>query len=148
MRYLLIFFAFVAGAATSVQIPVNASLRTHLSHPMQATFVSFAVGMLVSLAYCLAAGSSLPTASGLAKIPWWAWTGGILGTLYVASSVVLSPKIGVAAMLSMVIAGQMIMSMLIDHFGLLNAAVYPVTPQRFVGAVLVAIGASVMAFGK
>lgn len=148
MRYLLLFFAFAAGAATSVQIPVNASLRTHLSHPMQATFVSFAVGMLVSLSFCLAAGSSLPTAGGLAKIPWWAWTGGILGTLYVASSVVLSPKIGVAAMLSMVIAGQMVMSMLIDHFGLLNAAVYPVTPQRFVGAVLVAFGASVMAFGK
>lgn len=148
MRYLFLVFAFVAGSATSVQIPVNAGLRTHLAHPMQATFVSFAVGMLVSLAYCLATGSPLPTTDGLARIPWWAWTGGILGTLYVASSVILSPRIGVAAMLSMVIAGQMLMSMVIDHYGLLNAAVYPITPQRFVGAILVAVGASVMVFGK
>ena len=132
----------------SLQVPVNAALRTHLSHPMQATLISFTVGMFVSLAYCAIAGSPLPTTDGLSRIPWWAWCGGILGTLYVGSSIVLSPKIGVAAMLSMVIAGQMLMSLVIDHFGLLHAPVHPITLPRIAGAVLVALGASVMTFGK
>jgi len=148
MKFLFLVLAFVAGAATSLQIPVNTELRRQLSHPMQATFVSFAVGMLISLAYCLFSGSSVPSLAVLSRAPWWVWCGGVLGTLYVWSSVVLSPKIGLAAMLSMVIAGQMLMSLAIDHFGHLNAAVYPATPQRVVGAVLVIAGAAVMSFGK
>lgn len=148
MRLLYLLMALVAGAATSLQVPVNATLRRHLAHPMQATLVSFTVGTLISLICCLILGSPPPTGGGLSRIPWWAWCGGILGTLYVGSSIVLSPKIGVAAMLSMVIAGQMLMSLVIDHYGLAQAPVYALTPQRIVGAVLVAIGAAVMAYGK
>lgn len=148
MRLLYLLVALVAGAATSLQVPVNATLRTHLAHPLQATLVSFTVGTLLSLICCLVLGSPPPTGAVLSRIPWWAWCGGIFGTLYVGSSVVLSPKIGVAAMLSMVIAGQMLMSLVIDHYGLARAPIYALTPQRIVGAVLVALGAAVMAYGK
>lgn len=148
MKSLFLGIAFLAGAATAVQVPVNATLRTHLGHPMQATFVSFTIGMMISLAYCLAAGSPIPSASVLSRIPWWAWTGGILGTFYVASSIVLSPRIGIAAMLSMVIAGQMLTSLVIDHYGLVNAPVYTISSSRALGAVLVAAGAALMAFAK
>jgi len=148
MRLLYLVMALIAGAATSMQVPVNAALRTNLSHPMQATLVSFTVGMLLSLICCVAVGSPPPTAAALARIPWWAWCGGVLGTLYVGSSIILSPKIGVAVMLSMVIAGQMLMSLVIDHYGLAHAPHYAMTPQRILGAVLVTLGATVMAFGK
>jgi len=148
MKFLFLALAFVAGAATSLQIPVNTELRRQLSHPMQATFVSFTVGMLISLAYCLISGSSAPSLTVMTRAPWWVWCGGLLGVLYIWSSIVLSPKIGLAAMLSMVIAGQMLMSLLIDHFGHLNAPVYPATPQRIAGAMLVIAGAAVMSFGK
>lgn len=148
MRSFSLVMAFVAGAATSLQVPINANLRSHLAHPMQATLVSFAVGMLVSLIFCLGASNTFPTAASLSRIPWWAWTGGILGAFYVGSSIVLSPRIGVAAMLSMVIAGQMVMSIVIDHYGLANAPVYPISTQRIAGAILVAAGAAAMAFGK
>lgn len=148
MKFLLLCLAFFAGAATSMQVPVNAGLRSHLHHPMQATFVSFAVGMVVSLAYCLAVGSPVPSWDGLSRVPWWCWCGGLLGTLYVGSSIVLSPKIGVAAMLSMVIAGQMLASVLIDHYGVANAPIYSVTTPRVLGAILVIIGATVMTAWK
>lgn len=148
MKLFFLGLAVFAGAATAFQIPVNAGLRTHLSHPMQATLVSFSVGMLLSLAICLATATGVPAFQGIANIPWWAWTGGLLGTLYVGLSVVLSPRIGVAPMLSMVIAGQMLTSIIVDHYGLLNAPIYPMTAQRICGGLLVAIGAAVMAFGK
>lgn len=148
MRIFYLCLAFVAGAATSAQVPVNTALRSHLAHPIQATFISFAVGMLGSLVLCFVFGGPPPSALTLARIPWWAWCGGLLGALYVGSSIVLSPKIGVAAMLSMVIAGQMVMSLLIDHYGLLNAPTYRTTSQRLLGAGLVAIGAAIMSLGK
>ena len=148
MRSVFLGLAMLAGAATAVQVPVNAALRSHLAHPMQATLISFTVGMLISLVYCLVSGSPMPSLAVLSQIPWWAWTGGILGALYVGSAIVLSPKIGVAAMLSMVIAGQMVMSLVIDHYGLIQAPVYSISPMRLAGAVLVAAGAALMAFGR
>lgn len=148
MRILYLCLAFVAGAATSVQVPVNAALRTNLSHPMQATFVSFTVGMLAALICCLVVGSPWPSGENLSRIPWWAWFGGVLGMIYVGTAIIVSPKIGVAPMLSTVIAGQMVASMLIDHFGLLHAPSFQATPLRLAGALLVAVGAAIMTIGK
>lgn len=148
MKSVLSMFAFAAGAATALQVPVNAGLRTHLAHPMQATFVSFTVGMVASLVYCLVTGLAPPSLATVSRIPWWSWCGGLLGTLYVGSSIVLSPRIGLAAMLSMVIAGQMVMSLLIDHYGMLHAPIYAVTPVRLLGAVLVIGGAILMTVGR
>jgi transporter family-2 protein len=84
----------------------------------------------------------------LSRIPWWAWFGGMLGMIYVGTAIIISPKIGVAPMLSMVIAGQMVASLLIDHFGLLHAPLFQATPLRLVGALFVAVGAAIMTIGK
>lgn len=148
MKWGLFLLALAAGAATALQVPVNAGLRQHLAHPMQATLASFTVGMIASLLYCFMAGASRPAISTLVEIPWWSWCGGLLGTVYVGLSIVLSPRIGLAAMLSMVIAGQMVMSLLIDHYGLLHAPIYAVTPGRLLGAVLVIVGAVLMTTGR
>ena len=148
MKLLFILIAFVAGATSSFQVIVNAQLRSYLVHPMQATLVSFVVGTLVSSVYCIVLRSPLPSASEVGRAPWWVWIGGLLGTLFVWSSIVVSPRIGVAALLCAVVAGQMMASLLIDHFGWLNATPFPINPQRLLGATLVVIGAVVMATGK
>ena len=148
MKLLFLAIAFVAGATSSVQVIVNAQLRTYLVHPMQATLVSFDVGTLVSSVYCLILRSPWPASVEVARAPWWVWIGGLLGTLFVWSSIVVSPRIGVAALLCAVVAGQMLASLLIDHYGWFNATPFPVSPQRLLGATLVVIGAVVMATGK
>ena len=148
MKYLFLALAFCAGAATAVQVPVNTELRRQLAHPMQATLVSFAVGMLAALVYCLTTCGPMPALANLRQAPWWIWCGGLLGAVYVWSSITLSPKIGMAAMLSMVIAGQMVMSLIIDHYGLWNARIFPTTLPRLIGSLLVIAGAAVMTTGK
>jgi bacterial/archaeal transporter family-2 protein len=148
MKLLFLAIAFVAGATSSVQVIVNAQLRTYLMHPMQATFVSFAVGTLASSVYCLILRSPWPSSMEVTRAPWWVWIGGLLGTLFVWSSIVVSPRIGVAALLCAVVAGQMMASLLIDHFGWFNATPFPVSTQRLLGATLVVMGALVMATGK
>lgn len=148
MKLLFVLIAFIAGATSSFQVVVNAQLRSYLVHPMQATLVSFVVGTLVSSIYCLILRSPLPALAEVARAPWWVWSGGLFGTLFVWSSIVVSPRIGVAALLCAVVAGQMLASLLIDHFGWCHATQFPVTPQRLLGASIVVIGAIVMATGK
>lgn len=69
MKLLFLAIAFVAGATSSVQVIVNAQLRTYLVHPMQATLVSFVVGTLVSSVYCLILRSPLPSSVEVARAP-------------------------------------------------------------------------------
>lgn len=152
VKFFFLLVAFVAGATSSFQVVVNAQLRSYLTNPMQATLVSFVVGTMVSSAYCiihgLATRSPLPSLVEVSRAPWWVWIGGCLGTLFVWSSIVVSPRIGVAALLCAVIAGQMIASLLIDHYGLCNATRFAANPQRLVGVSLVLVGAILMATGK
>ena len=148
MKLLFVLIAFIAGATSSFQVVVYTQMRTYLVHPMQATLVSFVVGTLASSVYCLILRSPLPALNEVTRAPWWVWIGGLLGTLFVWSSIVVAPRIGVAALLCAVVAGQMLASLMIDHFGWCHAAQFPVTAQRLFGAALVVTGAVVMATGK
>ncbi len=143
LKSFLTALAFAAGAATSAQAAVNAQLGRRL-HPFQAAFASFAIGTLVCLMICLGMRTTWPPLSKVAAIPWWLWIGGALGTLYVTSSIAITHKIGVAAMLAVVIAGQMTMSLLIDHFGWFHMSPRTISGPRIVGALLVVIGMVLM----
>lgn len=137
--------ALTAGAAMSFQVVVNAKLRTHLGEPMQASLISFAVGTLAALIYCLLGGVAWPTLSQIQQTPWWAWIGGLLGLFFIWCSIVIAPRIGVALMLGLVVAGQVTASTIIDHFGLLGAAVRPASFGRVAGVVLVVVGVGLVA---
>lgn len=142
---LFYFLALAAGAGMSFQVIVNAQLRAHLGEPMHASFVSFAVGTIAALIYCLIAGYSWPSMQQVKEAPWWAWIGGLLGLFFIWCSIVLAPRIGVALMLGLVVAGQVAASTVIDHFGLLGATVRPASFGRIAGVVLVVVGVSLVA---
>jgi transporter family-2 protein len=73
-------------------------------------------------------------------VPWWGWTGGLLGALYIAASVVLAPRLGAAVLVASIVAGQLAAALVLDHFGLIGFAQKSVTPVRACGAVLLFIG--------
>ena len=146
MKPLLFLLAVFAGMATSVQAVINTQLRGRLTDPMQAATVSFTVGTLVCWLYCLVSRSPMPSLVTLRGLPWWMWTGGILGTLYIWTSIVVTRQIGVAAMLGLLVAGQMLTSLVIDHFGLFSTPIRPATLVRIAGATFVVLGVCLMAF--
>lgn len=127
------------------QVVVNAQLRTNLGQPMQASLISFAVGTLAALLYCVIAGVERPSFEQMRQAPWWAWIGGLLGLFFIWCSIVVSPRIGVTLMLGLVVAGQVAASTLIDHFGLLSAEVRPASLGRIAGVVLVVAGVGLVA---
>jgi len=137
--------AFAAGAGMAFQVVVNTRLKGSVGEPMIATLISLAVGAVLALIYSLIAGYKWPALEDLGSAPWWAWIGGFFGVLFLWVSIVVSPKLGVALTLSVIIAGQVATATLIDQFGLLGAKVRPATLGKVAGVALVAIGVAMVA---
>jgi len=139
--YVLLLVALVAGAVLPVQTAVNNKMAVTVGSPVLGALVSFAVGTLSILIYSLASGESLPSLSSSKDAPAIAWIGGLLGAFFVTATIILMPRVGVAMTISLIIAGQLITALVMDHFGLLGLEVRQVTPLRIVGVVLVGLGA-------
>ncbi len=135
----LVLLGLGAGAMAAVQAAVNARLRQAVASPFQAALVSFAVGTLALLGVVAVAARSWKGAS-LTGLPWWALTGGILGAGYITAAIVLAPRVGALALIALVIAGQLVAALALDHFGLLALPRVPVTPLRIAGAALLILG--------
>ena len=135
----LLLLGFAAGAMAAVQAVVNARLRHAVSSPFQVALLSFGVGTLALIGIVAATGRSFAGAS-FASVPWWAWTGGLLGAGYITTAVVVAPRIGALALMALVIAGQLLAALVLDHFGLLGLRRMPVTSSRLAGAALLLAG--------
>ena len=139
-----LFFAAGVGLAMATQTAVNSQLRQYLNSPIQAAFFSFLVGTIclaIMMLVMMWNGSALkPTLSQLNEIPVWLWVGGLLGVYAVTASIYTAPKLGFLTFTGLMLFGQVIMSMLLDHFGLIGVEKNPVNWQRLLGAILIAIG--------
>ena len=139
-----LFFAAGVGLAMATQTAVNSQLRQYLNSPIQAAFFSFLVGTIclaIMMLVMMWNGSALkPTLSQLNEIPVWLWVGGLLGVYAVTASIYTAPKLSFLTFTGLVLFGQVIMSMLLDHFGLIGVEKNPVNWQRLLGAILIAIG--------
>ena len=140
MVWLYLLVCLVAGALMPLQAGVNAQLARWVGHPAIASLVSFAVGTLALSAYSLALRPQLPALASLASAPWWVWAGGLLGGVFVTAAAAFAPRLGAATFISVTIAGQVLVSVLLDHFGAVGFAERPVTPLRLVGALLLVAG--------
>jgi transporter family-2 protein len=140
MTWLYYVLAAIGGSLLTTQAGVNGQLREWLGHPFRAAFVSFLVGTLPLLFLALWSPGASPVRAGLSSAPWWIWIGGLLGVFFVVFSIALPPRLGVAVYFALVVAGQLTMALVLDHFGLLGFAQHPISPMRAVGAVLLVLG--------
>lgn len=130
--------AVLIGAMLPLQGLVNARLGVQAGGPVVAAFVSFLVGTAMLGLYLLATRTPM-TLQGASKWPAWIWAGGAFGAIYVACFTLLIPRIGAAGMVCLAVLGQVTASLLLDRFGILQAA-KPVDGLRVLGALLVLAG--------
>ena len=130
----------VAGAAIPVQASMNATVGRALGRPEWAALVNFLVGSGALACLLLVQRSAVPPAEAWGRAPWWAWGGGFLGAFFVAVTVLLTPRLGVLATLTLMLLGQLAASSVLDHNGLLGLAVRSFSPARAVGVALVVAG--------
>ncbi|HUP97770.1 MAG TPA: DMT family transporter [Usitatibacter sp.] len=139
MPYLAL--AFVIGFLIPLQAAINARLRDHLDgSTLLAALVSFAVGTLALAAMVVVTSQRWHGITGIANAKAWQLTGGLLGAFFVFATTLLAPKIGLVKMVALVIAGQVVMSIIADHYGWIGLAVREISPIRAAGAALVVAG--------
>ena len=132
--------AFLVGMLLPLQALLNARVGALAGGALLASFLSFAVGTLALGVLLLATRAPLPSARALSSLPAWLWCGGLIGALFVFCGTLLVPRLGAAGMICLVVAGQLLGSLLLDHFGVLSQP-RPVAALRVLGAVLVVAGA-------
>ncbi|WP_432470468.1 DMT family transporter [Amphritea sp. HPY] len=140
MNWGLLSIAMAVGALLPIQGALNARLGVALTHPMQATLVSYLGGSIACISVLLFVQASLPDWKRIAGVDWYLYSGGFLGVFFVSGMLYLMPKIGVANMLAAAIVGQLLMSLIFDHFGFFGALVVEVTPSRILGMILLLVG--------
>ena len=139
MAALFVLVAIAAGAFLPLQAGVNTRLSHFVGGPIRASFVSFAIGAFVLFVVALIAYRGGVGRAGAA--PWWAWIGGALGAFYVTAAIVVGPRIGSAAFFGILVAAQLVTSVLADRFGWLGYARHDLSPARLTGVLLLVSGA-------
>jgi len=138
---LAIIIAALAGAGLAVQSGSNAVLGRMPGHPMWASFWQFAAGTVLIVTIMALLRVPAPSfAATAASGPWWVWIGFITGSFFVVAALGIAPVIGVGGFIAALVAGQMIASLAIDHFGLVGLDVRPLTVARAAGALLIVAG--------
>ncbi len=130
---LLVGLGLASGMMIAAQGAINGRLGAAIGGPVQAATISFCVGLTGLLIVNAVLGNRFAFSNAVSSLPWWAWIGGALGAVMVTSSALAVPRIGVAAWVSAVIAGQLLAAVLYDQFGAFGQAVRPATPLRLLG---------------
>lgn len=138
--YLFLLLAVLAGAMMPTQAATNNKMAAFVDSPVIAAFISFVIGTVALFVYVIASGTPLGNLAAAKNAPPIAWIGGFLGALFVTLTILLVPRLGVAMTFSLVIAGQMIVTLVIDHFGLLGVPVKEVSLIRIGGILLITAG--------
>lgn len=119
---------------------VNSQLRLFVPHPLNAAFISFFVGTITLGIASVVMRTGLVSPARIAQAPWWMWTGGLFGANYVLMAIVLAPRLGAATLIGLSVTGQMVSSIVLDHYGLVGYPVHPVSAGRIVGSMLLLLG--------
>ena len=139
---ILALLAMAAGSLFPIQAAANAQLARFIGGPIAATIVSFTVGWFVLLALNGAVFRQVPSLGEVVSAPLpLLIVGGVIGATFLSANVYLAPRLGAAATLCFVIAGQIAAAMAIDRLGWFGFAIRDFSPGRVIGVILVLAGA-------
>jgi bacterial/archaeal transporter family-2 protein len=141
MNYFYMALSALAGMALPFQVAMNGQIRQILGHPLWGAITNFVVGLLILLLLAAAVRVPMPSADMIAKAPLWTWAGGLIGALFVMSAILAGPKIGSATFFAMIITGQLLASIVLDHFGVLGFPHSPINFWRIAGVAMLIGGA-------
>lgn len=136
---------WILGVVSGALIPVQAASNAALSRQIQGNvpFVAmlvFLVAAVVTALAMLALRLHMPAGTELRSAPWWSYAGGLVVAFYVFTITFLSPRLGVGTAISLIVAGQVLSALTIDHFGLLRSLTFPLNATRLSGAALMIVG--------
>lgn len=140
------FFAVLAGIASAIEPGQNAQVSESIERPLFAGVISLAASIVALVVVLLVTGQmALPSGEALAKVPWWAWLGGILSAALTIAQLYVSKRIGAAAFLGIIVTAGVVTSIALDHFGLVGFKEHPANLGRLAGGALMIAGVGLVA---
>ncbi|GAB4498003.1 MAG: DMT family transporter [Anaerolineales bacterium] len=134
--FLIILIGLAGGMAIGVQGPLSSLVTQRLGH-LESVFIIHIGGAIAALIPMAFVGSRLGQWKSL---PWYALGAGALGLIVIMAMGYMIPRIGAAGALITLMAGQILIASLLDHFGLLGMAPRAIDLQRIIGFVVVMAG--------
>ena len=147
MKIVALVATIVAGVALPLQSLVNAKLAGAVGGALLASLATFLIGSIALTIIVLLTRANLPSLGVLTPLPWWMWTGGLLGVLFVVVTTLTVPILGATALLVFLLLGQMGGAIVMDHFAVLADVARPITWQSCAGIALVLVGAGLVVKG-
>jgi bacterial/archaeal transporter family-2 protein len=138
LTYLLL--ALITGALIPIQASTNAAFSKSVGNPFITGLMVSSVGLFGMIIFTLFSRTALPGRQQLASAPLYSYLGGIIVAAYVLMITILVPKIGVGTSIGLIVTGQIICAVAIDHFGLFNTPVRSISLARSVGVLLMILG--------
>lgn len=141
--YIWLVIGFIFGFCPPIQTAINSALGQQIHSSVMASLISFAVGTIVLFILTLIFNRSLKLKTVDAKqgkLKPIYFIGGILGVVFVTTNIILMPHLGAALTTIIVMLGQMLMGVIIDHFGLLGTRINKITTRKIIGIIAIMIG--------
>jgi transporter family-2 protein len=133
--------AALAGLGGAVQAAVMGELGDRVGIVPAVAF-STIVSVVLGIAALLVARRSLAPIGDVVREPAWLWVGGALSVFIVLAVTVGPPRIGTAATIGLVVAGNLVMGAVVDRFGLFGLDQIGLSWPRVLGILLLAVGAA------
>ena len=138
----LCLLTLISGALIPVQAACNAALSKSLGVNVPYTALAvFLIGVLASAVGVIVTGATRPTLAAFSGAPTWAYLSGAIITFYIFTITFVAPRLGVGTAIALIVTGQILAALIIDHFGLMRSLVCPMTLARAAGATLMVVGA-------
>ena len=143
-KTVLAMIALLGGVGLAMQVGFNSGLRERTGHAIPAALISFLIGTTVLGVYTVTTQPATAPLNEIARGPWWIWLGGLVGAVYVACSAAFGRKLGAGAWLGLTITGQLIASVVLDHYGLVGFNTHPLNAPRLLGAAMLLGGVALI----
>jgi transporter family-2 protein len=140
MKWLAWLFAFEAGTLITCQVGSNSQLKKSLGQPLPALLVNYMVGIAAVFLYTSIKHVPIPSGAKAFQTPWSGWLGALFGAGYGLAAIVLASQLGAATLTALVVTGQLLCSVVLDHFGWLSFDVHPASWPRIAGCTLMVLG--------
>jgi bacterial/archaeal transporter family-2 protein len=134
----VIIIGLLGGVAVGIQSPIAGSMGQRVGGTASSFIVHLSGAFLSGLLLLVNGGEKIRSWSTL---PWYMLGAGVFGLILYQSINITFPRLGSATMVTLIIVGQLLAGMLIDHFGWLGAAIHPVSLPRLLGVALLLLGA-------
>ncbi len=146
MKLLLIGLAALAGLGNPIQSAANAGMHKGIGQVVLTSLLIYLVAIIGVLLLSPFLGLSFRgVGQRIATLPWWAWLGGLCNLAFVASAAVATKRIGSATFTIVTLVCAVILSILLDQFGVLGLEHRPATALRLIGGALAIIGVILVA---